>query len=257
MQKIYQYLATAFVVFFSFLCFFSPSSFWGQWILLGLVFPFAAVLLNVQLEISLLLSVFAFSSLALAEYPVAILVAYVVYFVIPLMLLRHQKSFKNEIPEDVFLKFFSCIMMGATFFVGLWWQDVMVQVSAPLLLKMWPGVLSLLSGACCGVWFLKDQFSLKKMYAVSMWNYWILSAFLMLAIALEDAQVVFCNMALSATLPFVLEGWSFLRSLWKNRSGLVFFIIGCCASISGVPLVILGLCSIFRPWIMPLLNEKE
>ncbi|ETZ06772.1 hypothetical protein P618_201063 [Holospora obtusa F1] len=251
MQKIYQYLATAFVGVFSFVCFFAPSSFVSQGLLLGLMIPFAGVLLNIHWEVSLVLSVFAFSSLVCAEYPVAVLVAYSVYFLVPLFLLRNEKMFENEMPEGVFLKFLSFTMMILTFFVGLWWQDVMALSSAPLFLKIWPGTLSLLSGSCSGAWFLKDRIFSKNLFSVTVFNYWLLSIFLMLAIFLEDAQVIFLNMVLSAVLPFVLEGWSVLRNLCKGKSGLVFFIAASCATITGVPLVILGLYSIFKPWIRP------
>ncbi|PPE03208.1 hypothetical protein [Holospora curviuscula] len=257
MPKVYQYLATSFVVLFSVVCFFAPFSWWTLGILLGLIFPFSMVLLNIQLEIAWILSFFVFCSLACARYPVEVLVGYGLYLVVPLMLLRHQKVFAREIPEELFLTFLSYVLMTTTFFVSLWWQDVITQVPVPLLLKTWPGALGLMAGSGAGLWFLTDPRSLKQVVSVTMFHYWLLILFLVLAGVLEDAHVLFSNMVLSSILPFVLEGWDIIRKIWKNRSKTVFFIAGCCATISGVPLFILALYSIFKPWITTLLNHKE
>ena len=87
MEKFYQYLATAFILLFSSVCFIAPFSWWAWGILLALL------LVHIQLEIAWVLAAFVFCVLACAGYSVEILVAYAVYFVIPLMLLRHQKVF--------------------------------------------------------------------------------------------------------------------------------------------------------------------
>ena len=257
MEKFYQYIATALILILSLVCFIAPFSWWTWGILLASAFPFSTVLVNIQLEIAWVLAAFVFSVFAFSGYAVEILVAYSVYFVIPIMLFRHQKTFVNEIPNEFFLKFLSYILMLTTFFVGLWWQDVISQVSVPVLLKIWPGALGLIGGSIIGVFFLTDTSMVKKIASVTMFNYWLLIVFLVLVVVLEDAHVLFCNMVLGAFLPFVLDGWSLLRKFWEKRSKSIFCIAGCCATISAVPLFILGLYSIFKPWIVTLLNQKE
>ena len=62
------------------------------------------------------------------------------------------------------------------------------------------------TGSITGVFLLSGTSAVKKSVSVTMFNYWVLILFLVLAVILEDAHVPFSNMVLSAFLPFVLDG---------------------------------------------------
>lgn len=256
-MRSYKYLVMALVSLFSLLFTVSPPGWAVLLMLLALAFPFSLVILTMEMEVALIIGAFLFCSIACSGYAMESLVIYAVYWFAPLVLLKYQRSVTQTISETVFLKFLGSILMAATFIVSLWWRGSGDFFQIHEIFRIWPGYAALMAGTYVAIWLIHIDYEACKSFSVTMSNYWFLSVFLMLAVLLYDAHYLFVGMALAALLPFTLESLLLIRKIWGERSPVLFFILGCCATISVVPLCMLGLYSVFRPWIKKILNEKE